>query len=71
MTIAGTRAIRGFRMHYVPLPDTRDWVGTYMPERNLLRFGSRVSSTGVTAYFGDEDPDGLAWTYQVSYATFK
>lgn len=65
MTIAGTKAIRGFRIRYAPIPGY-----TYPPDRHILRFGYLLSSTGVTAYFGDETPE-TTWKYQLMYATFK
>jgi hypothetical protein len=65
--IAATRAITGFRIRYLPFPSPTN---PYIPDTHLLRFGYVLSSTGTTAYFGDENPETLIWKYELSYATF-
>jgi hypothetical protein len=64
---SGIVAIRGFRIGYVPVPIG----GTpTLPDNHILRFGYRLTGTGVDVAFHDNGPN-TKWEYQLNFARFE
>jgi hypothetical protein len=65
---SGIVAITGFRIGYVPVaiggrPPT-------LPDNHILRFGYRITGTGVDVAFHDNGPD-TKWEYQLNFVRFE
>jgi hypothetical protein len=64
---SGVVAITGFRIEYVRVPCP---LNTCLPDNHILRFGYRLTTTGVDVAFHDNEPD-TDWKYQLNFARFK
>jgi hypothetical protein len=64
---SGILAIRGFRIGYVPVS-----IGgtATLPDNHILRFGYRLTGTGVDVAFHDNGPS-TKWEYQLDFARFE